>query len=190
MKTIYSTGIVMIMILAQWFVPASMVYTQESAIAHGNVYKFKTEPVDPTDPFRGKYITLNFEINAYATNDSLWDTKDRGYAYFTKDADGFAILDQLTSEKIPSTLDYVVVDIRYRDQNKVFFSLPFDVYYMEETKAYDAEISHRNAQESNVNTTFAIVHIKDDVAVLTDVKINNISIKDYVENPEHQSKSD
>lgn len=182
MKTIHITGILILMIVAQWFVPASMIYNQEHAISDGSIYKFKTQPIDPTDPFRGKYITLTFDINSYQTTDTLWKGREKGFAYFTKDENGYAVLEELTPEKINSELDYVEVKIRYVSKNKVRFNLPFNVYYMEESKAYDAEVAHRDAQRDTVNTTYAVVHIKDDVAVLTDVKINDISIKDYVEN--------
>jgi uncharacterized membrane-anchored protein len=47
--------------LAQWFVPAQMIYDQEQVLREGKTYHFKTAPIDPSDPFRGKYITLSFE---------------------------------------------------------------------------------------------------------------------------------
>ncbi len=47
-----------VMCLAQWIVPGKMVYDSENTIAEGTLYKFKTAPVDPSDPLRGKYVTL------------------------------------------------------------------------------------------------------------------------------------
>ena len=49
--------------LAQLFVPAQMIYNQEDILDTGKLVKFQCEPIDPNDPFRGKYITLNFKEN-------------------------------------------------------------------------------------------------------------------------------
>lgn len=56
---------------------------------------------------------------------------------------------------------------------------------MDETKAYDAEVAVRNRQQDSLpNNTYAIVYVKNGDAVLNDVIIDAISIKDYVENRE------
>ncbi|OEJ99084.1 hypothetical protein A8C32_07870 [Flavivirga aquatica] len=52
---------------------------------------------------------------------------------------------------------------------------------MEESKAYDAEVAVRKAQQDSLpNNTYALVYVKNGEAVLEDVIINEISIKDYV----------
>ena len=40
--------------LVQLFVPAKMILDREDILDMGKEYKFKTEPIDPNDPFRGK----------------------------------------------------------------------------------------------------------------------------------------
>ena len=50
--------------LVQLYVPAQMIWESEGVIAAGTAYKFNTAPVDPKDPFRGKYITLNYSDNS------------------------------------------------------------------------------------------------------------------------------
>ena len=56
---------------------------------------------------------------------------------------------------------------------------------MEETKAYNAEVAVRNRQQDSMpNNTHALVFVKDGEAVLEDVIIDDISIKDYVEKEE------
>ena len=54
---------------------------------------------------------------------------------------------------------------------------------MDENKAYDAEIAYIESIRDSLpdNDTYAVVYIKDGKAVLTDVMINEVSIKDYVE---------
>ena len=43
-----------VMCLAQWIVPGKMVYDSENTIAEGTLYKFKTAPIDPSDPIAGE----------------------------------------------------------------------------------------------------------------------------------------
>ena len=66
-----------VMCLAQWIVPGKMVYDSENTIAEGTLYKFKTAPIDPSDPMRGKYITLKFQENFLQFTDSAeWQRGD------------------------------------------------------------------------------------------------------------------
>ena len=47
----------------QLSVPAWMIIDRESVIAEGREYKFEAAPLDPYDPFKGKYITLRYREN-------------------------------------------------------------------------------------------------------------------------------
>lgn len=175
-----------LMVLAQWVIPAQMIYKQESVISQGTIYKFKTTPIDPNDPFRGKYIQLNFDINSYATLHEDWEYGSTAYAYIKKDTYGYATLDHLSKTKEQSDLDYISVIIERHYNGVVFFELPFERFYMDEIKAYDAEVAHREASRDKENITYAIVSIQNGASVLLDVKINHISIKDYVEDISQQ----
>ncbi|HZI25706.1 MAG TPA: GDYXXLXY domain-containing protein, partial [Chryseolinea sp.] len=80
-----------VMCLAQWIVPGKMVYDSENTISLGTVFKFKTEPVDPSDPFRGKYVTLRFESDFIEIEDSAeWVSGEDIFVTFTTDMAGFA----------------------------------------------------------------------------------------------------
>jgi len=185
MKTIHIFLIFIALVVVQLFVPAQMIFSKETIIENGELYKFKTRPIDPADPFRGKYITLQYDINRVKTDDTLWQRKDKAYLYVTKDANGFAQPEKISREKLDLDDDYVVVEARwYNKKNKeVTISLPFNRYYMEESKAYDAEVAHQKAQRDSLpDNTYALVYISDGEAVLSDVLIDDISIKDHVEN--------
>src|SRR5688572_10462267 len=86
-----------LMCLAQWFIPGKMIYDQEATLNHGTVYKFKTQPIDPTDPFRGSYITLNFESNIVVVNDfNEWRRGDNVFVTLKNNSTGFAQIDSLS----------------------------------------------------------------------------------------------
>jgi len=47
---------------AQLAVPGSLIWKREHTLRQGNVWKFRTAPVDPVDVFRGRYVALHFEV--------------------------------------------------------------------------------------------------------------------------------
>ena len=184
MKTLHIFLLFVIVALIQLFIPAKMIFNQEDILDTGTAYKFKTQPVDPSDPFRGKYITLRYEINSGKTTDTSWERKQKAYVYLKNDDLGFAELYKVSKEPLDIEYDYVVVDINWYDvtSEKVNFNLPFDRFYMEETKAKPAEDAYRKAQRDSLpNNIYGLVHVKEGEAVLKDVIVNDVSIAKYVE---------
>lgn len=161
--------------------PLKMIYDSEMTERQGTTYKFKTEPIDPTDPFRGKYITLNYDISTIPTKDTTWLRNEKVYVAFGRDTDGFAKVVDVSREE-PESGDYVFTKVAYYYTDDLHIDLPFDRYYMEESKAYDAEVAYRDYNRDTVNLkpAYALVAIKDGNAVLKDVIIGGIPIKDYV----------
>jgi len=169
-------------IVAQIYVPISMIAESED-ILEGRPYKFRTAPIDPNDPFRGKYITLSFKENFCIVADKKeWLPGEEVYGILAE-RHGFAFIQSLEKGK-PNIENYLHLKVRFQDDfdslNKVYFDLPFDKYYMEETKALAAEQIYRERQLDTVRTTYAIVYIKDGKGRLTDVKIGDSSIRDMV----------
>jgi uncharacterized membrane-anchored protein len=170
--------------LVQLFVPLQMIFGQEDVLDSGTAYKFKTEPVDPSDPFRGKYITLRYAMNSAITKDSTWLRQDDVYVYIEEDSLGFAKLTQVSKTPLTIDKDYVMANVNWYDKNtkKLRFNLPFNRFYMEESKAKPAEDAYRKAQRDTIpNSTYALVYIKEGEAVLENVIINEVPIADYVE---------
>ncbi|MEO5789940.1 GDYXXLXY domain-containing protein [Gelidibacter sp.] len=183
MKSIHIFSIFVVVVLAQLFVPAQMILDQENTIARGTAYKFRTQPVDPSDPFKGKYIYLNYDISFAATNDTTWVTNAPIYITFKTDSLGFAMVKDVSKDD-PKAGDYLKTKVTWynRFDNSVGFSFPFNEFYMNETKAYDAELAHAQAQRDSLpNNTYALVYVLKGKAVLDNVFINDIPIADYVE---------
>ncbi len=184
MKTIHIFIIFIVVAVAQIFVPAQMIFNKESIINTGTAYRFKTQPVDPSDPYRGKYINLNYDVRSYKTKDTIWERKDKVYIYLETDSLGFAKVSKVSKEPLNLSKDFIIAEVGWYNkiEEELSFNLPFNRYYMEETKAYDAEVAVRNNQRDSIqNNTYALVYIKNGEAVLNDVIINDMSIKDYVE---------
>lgn len=184
MKTIHIFILFMAVVLLQLFVPAQMIFNQESILTNGNAYKFKTRPVDPNDPFRGKYITLVYDIRQFETTDTTWVRGEELFVYIDTDSLGFTKIDTVSkSLLLENSKDYVMAEAGsyWKRSNKLQINFPFNRYYMEESKAYDAEVAVRRNQRDTLNNTYALIFVKNGEAVLEDVIINDMSIKTYVE---------
>jgi len=183
MKTIHIFIIFIIVAVIQLFIPAQMIFNQENVLKTGTAYKFKTQPVDPSDPFKGKYIYLNYEVNQTKTKDTVWQRGDIAYVSIANDSLGFAKAIK-ASKEAPNTGDYIETKVNWytADTSDLRFTLPYTEFYMEESKAKPAEDVYRTAQrDSLLNNTYALIYVKDGDAVLDNVFINDIPIADYVE---------
>jgi len=183
-KIKYMFLLFLVVAVAQLFVPAQMIMGQETVLTQGKAYKFKTHPVDPSDPYRGKYITLRYDMNRAPNKGLTWERNEEIYVYIKEDSLGFAEMVEVSKSPINSNNDYVIAQARrsYKDYNQVFFDLPFNRFYMNENKAKPAEDAYRIAQRDTIpNNTYGLVYVKDGEAVLKDVIINEVSIADYVE---------
>ncbi len=186
MKPIYIFLIFVLLVLAQIYIPAKMILDQEAIIKTGTAYKFKTRPVDPSDPFKGKYIHLNYDITSVLSNDSTWTNYEPIYIALKTDTLGFAMVETV-SRDVPESGDYVKAQVDWYNtyEKKINFSFPFDEFYMNELKAYNAELAYLKAQQDSLpNNTYALVYILNGNGVLDNVFINDIPIAKYVEKQE------
>jgi uncharacterized membrane-anchored protein len=150
----------------------------------GTEYKFKTAPVDPNDPFRGKYITLDFEGNIFEVdNKNDWMSGEEIFVYLAEDSDGYAQINSVTKEPLSVNQDFIKAKVIYvaRDSsNRLTIGYPFNRFYLEESKAKDTEHVYRQSQIDTTSVTYALVSIKNGKAVLKDVLINEKSIREIV----------
>ena len=168
--------------IAQLTVPGLMVIEQEDVLKTGVAFKFETTPIDPYDPFRGKYVVLGFKNDQIDVGeDSTWRSGDKVYVSIKNDVNGFAEISSVSNEP-PTKESYfkASVDWVHKDDDKyfVYIDFPFDRFYMGEFKAQDAEDAHRDAARDSTNVTYALVYIKGGKAVLDDVLINDVSIRE------------
>ncbi len=174
--------------LIQWLVPAKMIWDQERLYKTGTTFKLKTIPVDPNDPFRGKYITLNYDINRYTTNTvadlDLKSDNQKVYVAIENDEEGFAQIVGL-SKIPPNSPYYLTAQVRshykQEDQINIQLTYPFQKFFMEETKAPKAEELYRDALRHNDQQVYALVNVENGDAVLIDVQVDGVSIKELVE---------
>ena len=170
--------------LVQLYVPAKMILEREKILEKGVEFKFKTAPIDPNDPFRGKYINLQYENNVIEIqNEDEWFSGEDIYVILAKDNNGFAKIKSVSKTKPSEDLLFVKAKVSFistDDSQKLTVDYPFDRYYMEESKAVEAENLYRKSLTDTSQNVYALVKIKDGEAVLKDVLINDVSIRDIL----------
>ena len=189
---------------AQLTAAAWSIVRYEVTLATGRVYKVKTVPVDPADPFRGRYVAVRPVLtlpNPVAPDVvSLLDqvgvfrpntARKTAYAVLGNDAEGFARVDQVVPEP-PKTGDYLeVVDVRRRaigpaDQDRQAeivrdIVLPFDRYYMAEAAAPAAEQRYRETvRRDDGIDTWITVRVRNGTGVIEGLFIDGVRIEDAV----------
>jgi len=169
--------------LIQLAVPAKMIMDKETVMSEGHEYKFRTAPVDPYDPFRGKYITLSFDANRYtgAGKDSNYFAGDEVYVLLGTDSAGFALIAGISKHEPDGeniNVDYVKAKVRYAYRSEVTIEYPFQRFYMDENKAASAESGYREANRRNsAQEVYALVFVKQGEAALKDVMVDGVSIQ-------------
>lgn len=167
------------MALLQWYIPARMILSKTEVLESGVAYKFRTAPLDPTDPFRGKYITLSYEDSTIDVEDpENWIRNETVYALITADSLGFARIKAVSKKAFAEEGNFIKTKVSATGPGSVSLEYPFDRFYMEEHKAPRAEKAYRQALQDSSQITYALVYIKNGDAVLSDVVINGVSVKD------------
>ena len=168
----------------QWWVPASMIVKKETVLENGKAFKFLTERVDPSNPFKGRYVALNFKASLFIPSDK--NEFSRGQEIFVtliKDDSGFAKIATISATEPSGKTDYVkaLIDyIDYDDAKTIHIQYPFEEFYMDEYKAPEAEDVYREMNSDIKNKTYALVKILKGDAVIEDVIIDDIPIIKYL----------
>jgi len=173
-----------LLVIIQWAVPAGMIWKKEAIQRKGTDYKFRTEPVDPYDPFIGKYIVLRYkqpQVNILTKE--LKNTDREVYVTFKKDKQGFAQPDKIT-DKIPEGSDYLKTSItnmeEIKDSTMIMISYPFTRFYMEESKAPEAEQVYGVMSRDSASKVYALVSIYNGDAAIKNVFVNDTAITEMV----------
>jgi len=183
-------GLFVIVILIQLYVPAQMILQREDILQTGTPFRFETRPIDPVDPFRGKYVRLGYKV-VEADIPKGWpepppDRNTEIYVELQEDEKGMMDVKQLHVFPPSHTSNYVKASVNayFNDEGKISFRYPFDRYYMDEFKAKPAEDWVREASRDSSLTSYALVYVQDGEAVIADVLIGDQSLKEVLERAE------
>ena len=182
MKTLFISFISVVVI--QLFIPLKIVYDKEISKLYGQEFKFKTQPIDPYDPFRGKYVTLNFSNNNFYVNrDEKWKRGEEVFVVFKKDKDGYAEISRINKKQPKTTEFYLKTEVNYVERgqkSKVVVAYPFTRYYMEESKAGEAEKLTMRFDRKKLQTISATVNVYRGEFTVTGLMLNDEQMEDAV----------
>jgi uncharacterized membrane-anchored protein len=180
--------------IAQLIAVGSMIINHEKVLTHGMQYKMKTAPVDPYDPFRGKYVRLNIDNVLELDHTDTYMAGETVYAILEEDKLGFVAVSSIQREK-PLHLKFIKTKVKYaslrtKNRNKknepktevfrVTLDLPFQRFYLEEDVAPKAEILYRKHSQSNKEDAHITFRILKGKAVLEGLFIKGIPVAEFV----------
>ena len=169
-----------VLCLLQLGAAASGIARYERTLTAGADVLLAVAPVDPADPFRGRYVTLAFDLEQASHK-----LQGRGPAYdepvyvmLKVDAGRVATVDYVTSDRPASGL-YMKADSGWQDSDTtIHVSLPFKRYYMNEALAPAAEEAYRQAiVRDDGKKNYARVRLLDGRAVIEAVLLDGKPIE-------------
>jgi hypothetical protein len=175
-------AIFLLLILAQLYVPASMIRGHEAALEEGLLVKFRCAPVDPYDPFRGRYVALALDIDeiAHPQGKQLPFRMVPVYVQVTTDDEGFAVIQDVTLER-PDTPHYFRARGRGSSGARVDLTIPFNRFYMNEAKAPAAERAYRDSTRGESSDTYIVVGILDGYSAIEDLYLDGRPVNETLE---------
>ena len=178
-KRVIILGVLGIVALAQLGVPVSMIIGHELVLTRGEVFKFRTAPVDPYDAFRGRYVALRLEPTEVEVLGVTLVDHQRAYVLLDRDKDGFVEFVGL-SEKRPQAGACIRVEVCLLGAGAYHVILPFDRYYMEESQAPEAELAYREHSRGKTGDTYITVRVLYGMAVIEDLYVDGKPIREFL----------
>jgi uncharacterized membrane-anchored protein len=168
--------------LAQLSVPAMLAWGRIQTLAHGRVWKFKTEPVDPEDIVRGRYVALRIAAAAISSHDEAYQKFAAGtkvYFVLKEDADAFAKIERI-SEKPLSGDNVIIGEISYFLDQEEGVIFPFNRFWVTEKDAPAAEKAYRENSQRTKQNAYMTVRVRNGDAALEQLYIDNQPLADYL----------
>ena len=173
-------GLLAVLAAAQLAVPVVRIVRQEWVLRHGRAYKFRTEPVDPFDALRGRYVALDFEQDSVPEVPGVTYPEGReAYALLAEGPDGFAVITGITARR-PEGEVWLRVYIAYVYDGRVHLVLPFERYYLEEGLAPEAEEAYREHSRQESRDAYATVRVWKGRAVLEELYVAGQPILEFL----------
>lgn len=169
--------------LAQIAVPAQMALNQVMVRAKGVQLRIRCAPVDPVNPFMGRYVRLNLsgEVAAPKSRPGRAGRMQDAWVTYTLDEQGFvnpAALYWVRPKDAPSLK---VRTSGFDQDGKIRFSYPFDRYYMNEMKAPEVDRAMAGGRWNlRPREVFVTVRVLGETAVLEELHLNGLPVLEYL----------
>jgi hypothetical protein len=158
-----------------------IIFQSESHLAAGRIHKFQLRISDPSDPFRGRYMVLNFAEENLKISGFVPAENGKFHIQLGKDAHGFSIPINASNVLPADNNDWLEVsssNFNIADSGIIYFNYPWDRYFLNEDAADAAEAFLIKHLRDSTSKCWAEVSIHRGKSILKDVKVNGISIND------------
>ncbi len=180
-KLRFSLAIFSAVAVFQLAVPVWMIVNHEMTLRHGRQFRFRTAPVDPYDAFRGRFVTLQLAPNSVRLPaEEELAMNQKVFTHLGEDEHGFARLVKVTANR-PTGDAYLQCHVSGLTDSLAYLQFPFDRYYMDEQAAPAAEAAYREHSRREVQDVYVTVRVKDGNAVLEELYIAGIPIKEFLQ---------
>lgn len=165
-----------IVCLAQLGAAGFAIARHERTLATGERFLFRVAPVDPEDPFRGRYLQLGF-LAARLEREAPAGGYERVYAVLERDADGFARFGALSAEA-PVGRPYLATRVAWTGPSRIQLDLPFARYYEEESIARAADKALAEYARTGGAGAHVAVRVLDGHAVLEELYLGGVPLRE------------
>jgi len=177
--------------LVQLAVAGGAIVKSELALRTGEAFRFRIQPVDPVDAFRGRYVVIRFAVDRAPAADDLEVRSGKNvFVPLEVDADEYAAFGQAEVDP-PHGRSYLRlraggVSPDEEGNRWVWVSLPFRRYYMGEDRAPEAERAVRGGRRGQREASVS-VRVRNGVGVIEELYIDDVPIHQWlVENAENR----
>lgn len=161
-------------------VPLYVIFQSEKILKEGHLHKLRLDGYDPFDPFRGKYIRLNYDT--FVSCDETLERGDNGYVLLEKDSLGFSFFKSMEDEK-PDHSDYIQTTVLYADGGMASFETDnMSKYFINENKASKAETIVMDFTQNNPDKIYVAIRVLDGDVRLEDIYVEETPLLEYLEN--------
>jgi hypothetical protein len=170
--------------VAQWLLPLSGIWQHERVISRGTLVKIECGAPDPYDPLRGRYLAVRPAQSTVSEPEGFPDGGGMVPVWAALEAgeDGLARIKSLSLVPVSGP---TVIALTARNSgttngtDTIWLAWPFDRFYLNERLAPDADklVAERSRDGKK---TVAEVRLLDGQAILTDILLDGVSIRDVV----------
>jgi hypothetical protein len=164
---------------AQLAVPASMVWTRARTFREGGVWKFQTEPVDPVDAIRGRYIRLSFPAQRVPQTQAV--PFGPMYAVLKEGQSGFAQIDHVSATPLTGN-NVVKVDANGWYDGMETYRFPFSDFWVSERIAPQADAAYAGLRREH-RSAYVTVRVRNGDAAMEELYIDGKPLVEFLRAP-------
>ena len=160
-------------------IPIYLMISSENVLENGHRHKIQLRAYDPFDPFRGKYLRLNYDNSVRC--DYNMEKGDAIYITLEKDSLGYSYFSYGSAEAPEDSGDYFKTRVKYMSSGLATFETDnISKYFINEDKATKAETIVQSYQRDNPDQIYVAIRILDGEIRLEDIYVEEAPLLDFM----------